>query len=82
MRPAGFAALIVLSLGVVGYTIAVYALLPLGAAVHPDMRVTFWLCWVPNLIVAELLFNSARGSGVPRRQEFDAPQARREPTCK
>jgi uncharacterized membrane protein len=41
MRPIGFAALIALSLGVVGYAIAAYGLLPLGAAVHPDMRVTF-----------------------------------------
>lgn len=41
MRAAGFLALIVLSLGVVGYAVAVYGLLPLGAAVHPEMRVTF-----------------------------------------
>ncbi len=41
MRRASFIALVVLSLGVVGYAIAVYLLLPLGAAVHPDMRATF-----------------------------------------
>jgi uncharacterized membrane protein len=41
MRLTSFIALSVLSLGVVGYAVAVYALLPLGAAVHPDMRTTF-----------------------------------------
>jgi uncharacterized membrane protein len=41
MRLASFVALIVLSLGVFGYAVAVYVLLPLGAAVHPDMRATF-----------------------------------------
>jgi uncharacterized membrane protein len=41
MRRTGFGALVFLSLGVVGYAIAVYALLPLGAATHPDMRATF-----------------------------------------
>ncbi len=41
MRRVSFLALVVLSLGVVGYAVAVYLLLPLGAAVHPDMRATF-----------------------------------------
>ncbi len=41
MRLASFVTLIVLSLGVAGYAVGVYALLPLGAAVHPDMRATF-----------------------------------------
>lgn len=41
MRHASFILLVALSLGVVGYALAVYSLLPLGAAVHPDMRVTF-----------------------------------------
>jgi uncharacterized membrane protein len=41
MRVAGFILLAVLSLGIVGYAIAAYVLLPLGAAVHPDMRATF-----------------------------------------
>jgi uncharacterized membrane protein len=41
MRRAGFAALIVSSLAVSGYAVAVYGLLPLGAALHPDMRATF-----------------------------------------
>ena len=41
MRPAGFALLVVLSLGVAGYAMGVYGFLPLGAAVHPDMRATF-----------------------------------------
>lgn len=41
MRTTRFVALIVLSLGVVGYTVAAYGLLPLGAAVHPEMRATF-----------------------------------------
>ena len=36
-----FGALCLLSLGVAGYALAVYALLPLGATVHPDMRTTF-----------------------------------------
>lgn len=41
MRLGSFIALVALSLGVVGYAIVAYALLPLGAAVHPDMRPTF-----------------------------------------
>jgi uncharacterized membrane protein len=41
MRLAGFATLVLFSLGVVGYAIAVYGFLPLGAAIHPDMRATF-----------------------------------------
>jgi len=41
MRLASFAALVFLSLGVAGYAIAVYGFLPLGVAVHPDIRATF-----------------------------------------
>lgn len=41
MRSTGYALLTILSLGVVGYAVAAYGLLPLGAAVHPDMRATF-----------------------------------------
>jgi uncharacterized membrane protein len=41
MRRAGFVALILLSLGVAGYAIAVYGFLPLGVFLHPDMRATF-----------------------------------------
>lgn len=41
MRPAGFALLVVLSLGVAGYALGVYGFLPLGATVHPDMRASF-----------------------------------------
>jgi len=41
MRRAGFIGLTALSLGVAGYAAAVYGLLPVGAAVHPDMRATF-----------------------------------------
>ena len=41
MRLISFGALIFLSLGVAGYAIAVYGFLPLGTAVHPDMRATF-----------------------------------------
>ncbi len=41
MRLAGFGLLILLSIGVAGYAVAVYGFLPLGAAVHPDMRATF-----------------------------------------
>ena len=41
MRPGSFVALIALSLGVVGYAVAVYGFNPLGAAVHPDMRAGF-----------------------------------------
>jgi uncharacterized membrane protein YccF (DUF307 family) len=41
VRLTSFAALIVLSLAVAGYAIAVYGFLPLGAAVHADMRATF-----------------------------------------
>jgi uncharacterized membrane protein len=41
MHLARFTALVALSLGVAAYALATYALLPLGAAVHPDMRTTF-----------------------------------------
>jgi uncharacterized membrane protein len=41
MRPAGYLALTVLSLGVAAYAIGVYGFLPLGVAVHPDMRASF-----------------------------------------
>lgn len=41
MRLTSFAALVVLSLGIVGYAVVAYGLLPVGAAVHPDMRPTF-----------------------------------------
>ena len=41
MRLASFIALVVLSLGVSGYAVVVYGFLPLGVAVHPDMRSTF-----------------------------------------
>jgi uncharacterized membrane protein len=41
MRPASFVALVLLSLGVAGYAIAVYGFLPLGAVVPPEMSATF-----------------------------------------
>ena len=41
MRLTSYAALVLLSLGVAGYALGVYSTLPLGAAVHPDMRPTF-----------------------------------------
>jgi uncharacterized membrane protein len=41
MRLTGFLMLTLLSLGVAGYALGVYALLPLGAAVHPEMRASF-----------------------------------------
>lgn len=41
MRPVSFAALILLSLGVAGYAVAVYGFLPLGSLLHPEMRATF-----------------------------------------
>jgi uncharacterized membrane protein len=41
MRLTGFAALVLLALGVAGYAVAVYGFLPLGAVVHPDMRAAF-----------------------------------------
>ncbi len=41
MRLARFVVLVVLSLAVAGYAIAVYGFLPVGALVHPDMRATF-----------------------------------------
>lgn len=41
MRATGFVTLLVLSLGVAGYAVAAYGLMPLGAAVHPDMRPGF-----------------------------------------
>jgi uncharacterized membrane protein len=36
-----FAILVLLSLGVAGYALVVYGFLPLGIALHPDMRVTY-----------------------------------------
>jgi uncharacterized membrane protein len=41
MRIIGNIMLYFLALAVAGYAILVYALMPLGAAVHPDMRLTF-----------------------------------------
>lgn len=41
MPRAGYIALLLLSLGVTSYAVAVYGLLPLGAAVHPEMRAAF-----------------------------------------
>ena len=41
MRLSGFFVLIFLSLAVVAYAVAVYALLPVGAAVHPELRGSF-----------------------------------------
>jgi uncharacterized membrane protein len=41
LRPAAFATLVALSLGVAGYAVVVYGFLPLGVAVHPRMRATF-----------------------------------------
>ena len=41
MRIAGYVALVVLSLGVAAYAVAVYGFLPLGAQLHPDMRAVF-----------------------------------------
>jgi uncharacterized membrane protein len=41
MSLAGFVALVFLSLGVAGYAVVVYGFLPLGVALHPDMRATF-----------------------------------------
>lgn len=41
MRLTRFAALVALSLGVAAYAVIAYGFLPLGAAVHPDMRTTF-----------------------------------------
>jgi hypothetical protein len=38
MPAAGLIALGLLSLGVAGYAIASYSFLPLGALLHPDMR--------------------------------------------
>jgi hypothetical protein len=38
MPAAGLIALGLLSLRVAGYAIAVYGVLPLGALLHPDMR--------------------------------------------
>jgi uncharacterized membrane protein len=41
VRMTGFGVLVFLSLGVAGYAIAVYGLLPLGSVVHPDMQITY-----------------------------------------
>jgi len=41
MRLTGYIALFALSLGVAGYALVAYGLLPMGAAVHPDMRPAF-----------------------------------------
>jgi uncharacterized membrane protein len=41
MRFAGYLVLCFLSLAVAGYAVGVYGLLPLGALVHPEMRVAF-----------------------------------------
>ncbi len=41
MRLASFTLLCILSLGIAAYALVVYGFLPLGAALHPDMRATY-----------------------------------------
>jgi uncharacterized membrane protein len=41
MRLTGWVVLVVLSLAVAGYAVAVYGFLPLGTTIHPDMRAAF-----------------------------------------
>jgi len=41
VRLTGYLTLVVLSLGVAGYALVVYAFLPPGIVVHPDMRATY-----------------------------------------
>ena len=41
MPLAGLTVLVILSLGVAGYAVGVYGFLPLGVALHPDMRAAF-----------------------------------------
>ncbi len=41
MHPIGYVALCILSFGVAAYAVVVYALMPLGAVVHPEMRAVF-----------------------------------------
>jgi uncharacterized membrane protein len=41
MRLTGYIALVALSLGVAGYALVAYGLLPIGATVHPEMRPAF-----------------------------------------
>jgi uncharacterized membrane protein len=41
MRASSYALLVFLSLGVAAYALVVYAFLPLGVAIHPDMRAGF-----------------------------------------
>jgi uncharacterized membrane protein len=41
MRTLGFVVVCALALGVAGYAVVVYAWLPLGALLHPEMRATF-----------------------------------------
>ena len=41
MRRAAFAAVVILSLGVVGYILAVYGFMPYGTGLHPDLRSNF-----------------------------------------
>lgn len=41
MRTTGWIILVLLSLGVAGYAVYAYSVLPLGAMVHPDMRDSF-----------------------------------------
>ena len=35
-----------------------------GASIQVTYPVVAWLCWVPNLIIAELFFNTTRNRGV------------------
>lgn len=41
MRLTAYITLIILSLGVAAYAVVVYGFLPLGVALHPDMRATY-----------------------------------------
>jgi hypothetical protein len=63
MQSVGRGLLFFLTFGVAGYVLFAYGLMPLGALVHPDMKSSFlaivaWLCWVPNIVLAEWRFNA------------------------
>jgi hypothetical protein len=64
------------SLTFAAVTLRIY--LPLAAAIMhlsfiPSYRVISWLCWVPNLVVAEALVRRARKNPEGASTEVSAP---------
>lgn len=74
MRSTFLATLVVLSLGVTAYAVLVYAFLPLGAYLHPEIRAAF--AQYPAIVFAHV-FGSAVALGLGPLQFWSRLRARR-----